>query len=277
MIKIGLTTWTEHPSLLLSKPATLWEYASKLPVVEVDNPFYGIPSQESVAKWVSQTPTNFKFLIKGHQAMTLHRPWQETFSSEKELYETYFETIAPILKENKLAAILLQFPARFDCVQEHILYLRRLRKIFGALPVAIEFRHPSWYEPKYLEQTISFMRQEKFILLTIDEPQVLGKSVPFHPVVTNDDQAIFRFHGRSKTGWNASGDNWRKERTLYCYNESELQELAMGIKKVSSQVKETIVIFNNNSGGDAAANALALMDLLEIEYTDLNPTQLGLF
>ena len=261
MIQIGLTTWTEHPDLTLSKHRTLWEYASKLPVVEVDNPFYGIPSEKSVTEWVKQTPANFKFLVKGHQAMTLHRPWQESFGSEKELYETYFAAIDPLVKANKLAAVLLQFPARFDCVPEHILYLRRIRKIFRTLPVALEFRHPSWYESTYLDQTVAFMRQEKFILLTIDEPQVLGKSVPFYPVLTHPEIGIFRFHGRSLAGWTASGDNWRKERTLYCYNEAELNELAVGIKKIAKEAKETFVIFNNNSGGDAAASSCSILGI----------------
>ena len=44
MITIGLTTWTEHPSLLGgTEKLTLTEYSGVLPVVEVDTPFYGIP------------------------------------------------------------------------------------------------------------------------------------------------------------------------------------------------------------------------------------------
>lgn len=38
----------------------------------------------------------------------------------------------------------------------------------------------------------------------------------------------------------------------------ELQELAHEVKVVDSKTKEVGVIFNNNSGGDAAENALAL-------------------
>ncbi|ETI70564.1 hypothetical protein BAVI_01819 [Neobacillus vireti LMG 21834] len=37
------------------------------------------------------------------------------------------------------------------------------------------------------------------------------------------------------------------------------------------------LLFNNNSGGDAADNAKEMMNLLHIEYDDLAPRQLGLF
>ena len=41
MMTIGLTTWTEHPSLLGgTDKLTLTEYSGVLPVVEVDTPFY---------------------------------------------------------------------------------------------------------------------------------------------------------------------------------------------------------------------------------------------
>lgn len=277
MIRIGLTTWTEHPSLLLKNKPTLQDYASKLPLIEIDSPFYGIPRRESVANWVQSTPSDFKFIVKSHQGMTLHRHWADFYATEKELYQTYFEALEPLRASGKLAAILCQFPASFDCVTEHVTYLKRLRKIFKGWPLAIELRHGSWYTSEFLTKTLSFMREHEYTLLTIDEPQVVGKSVPFYPDVTTPTQAIFRFHGRSTTAWQARGENWRKERTLYRYNEIELEELASTIKQVSKNVKETYVIFNNNSGGDAAANALSLIELLGIEYTDLNPSQLALF
>lgn len=68
-----------------------------------------------------------------------------------------------------------------------------------------------------------------------------------------------------------------KKRTLYRYNDQELYELAETIKRLQGQTKEIGVIFNNNSGGDAAENALALKKILDITYDDLNPAQIDLF
>ena len=52
--------------------------------------------------------------------------------------------------------------------------------------------------------------------------------------------------------------------------ENEDQELA-------KHTKDIIVLFNNNSGGDAAGNAKELQSMLGIDYEGLNPKQLDLF
>ena len=52
---------------------------------------------------------------------------------------------------------------------------------------------------------------------------------------------------------------------------------AREVKAVDSKTKEIGVIFNNNSGGDAAENALALQKILNIKPDGLNPTQMDLF
>ena len=57
----------------------------------------------------------------------------------------------------------------------------------------------------------------------------------------------------------------------------KLQKLAHEVKVVDSKTKEVGVIFNNNSGGDAAENALALQKILNIKPDGLNPTQMDLF
>lgn len=277
MINIGLTTWSEHTSLIKKPRPSLGDYASKLPVVEIDNPFYGIPSRKTFENWESQTPDAFKFLVKANQAMTLQTSWEDYYESEQSLYKAYKTAIEPFVRTGKLEAILCQFPAMFDCTKENIVHLRRMRHYLGDLPLSVELRHPSWYEPDYLAKTIEFMQAERFILLTIDEPQVQDRSIPFYPVVTHPDKAIFRLHGRYKDGWLAKGDDWRKKRTLYRYNQEELEEIKEAVLDVASQVKTTTVIFNNNSGGDAADNAMALKELLGIDYSGLNPEQIDLF
>ncbi|WP_314209102.1 DUF72 domain-containing protein [Vagococcus salmoninarum] len=277
MIEIGLTTWSEHPSLLNKNKITLAEYSSKLPVVEIDTPFYGIPTPQTTVKWVSETPKDFGFILKGHQSMTTHSPWQDHYPTEKEMYERYFAMLEPLITSQKLRGILLQFPASFNCTAEAILHLKRLRKIFSDLPVVIEFRHPSWYEADFLQGTLAFMKEQEFILMVVDEPQLPGKSIPFYPIVTNKQQVIFRCHGRYQAGWTAKGDDWRKKRTLYRYNEEELTELANALQQIEKDCPLVTIIFNNNSGGDAAANALTLKEFLGINYEGLNPEQMDLF
>lgn len=277
MIAIGLTSWSDHPHLLLENKPTLANYAARLPMIELDTPFYGIPSQATVQAWVQTTPADFRFLIKVHRAITLQGDWQETWETEEQLYIQYLTAMQPMIASGKLAAFLLQFPAFFTCTTKHVAYLQRLRQRFVNYPLAIEFRHASWYAEKYFPDMLTFMRAQKLTLVSVDEPQVPEHSVPFVAVQTTPNLAIFRLHGRNQTGWLAKGPDWRKKRTLYSYSHSELLELAEVIKETAQHTAYTAVIFNNNSGGDAAANALALKEILQLDYTKLNPLQLNLF
>ena len=73
-------------------------------------------------------------------------------------------------------------------------------------------------------------------------------------------------------------DAWRAVRFLYDYTLEELTQFAHDIQSVDDQVDgDVYVIFNNNSGGHAAKNALKLIDILNIEYVDLAPRQMKLF
>ncbi|MGH2189177.1 DUF72 domain-containing protein, partial [Enterococcus faecium] len=111
----------------------------------------------------------------------------------------------------------------------------------------------------------------------VDEPQIPTNPVPFYPYVTNPNLVLFRFHGRNAAGWLANDAEWRKKRTLYHYNTQEIADLSEAVLKMSQEAKEVGVIFNNNSGGDAAENALQMQKVLNLSYDDLNPKQLDLF
>ena len=91
------------------------------------------------------------------------------------------------------------------------------------LPIAIEFRHKSWFAEEFKEGTLQFLSDMHFINVVVDQPQTPDNSVPFVPVVTNTDLAFMRLHGRNYAGW--LGDDaidWRTFRTLYDYPEEEL-------------------------------------------------------
>ncbi len=46
---------------------------------------------------------------------------------------------------------------------------------------------------------------------------------------------------------------------------------ADAVRQIKNQAEQVAVIFNNNSGGDAADNALQLQQLLGLEFPDLAP------
>lgn len=64
---------------------------------------------------------------------------------------------------------------------------------------------------------------------------------------------------------------------LYDYNEEELQGLAVQIRSLARQAKDVFVLFNNNSGNHAAANAKRLQAILDVHFEGLAPKQMNIF
>ena len=145
--------------------------------------------------------------------------------------------------------------------------------------MCVEFRHQSWFNEQFKEQTLAFLTEHQIIHSVVDEPQVKEGSVPLINRITTE-KAFVRYHGRNKQGWtkkDMTDQEWRDVRYLYNYNKQELTDLANKVKILEHKAKQVYVVFNNNSGGHAAQNAKTYQDLLDIEYTGLAPQQLKLF
>jgi uncharacterized protein YecE (DUF72 family) len=282
MIYVGLAGWGDHDSLYpdgIKVKDKLAEYGSHFLVVEVDTSFYAIQPVRNAEKWVSETPKGFRFVVKAYQGMTKHlRKDHIPFQTSKEMFQAFKDSLTPYLNSKKLAAVLFQFPPWFDCRKENVAYIRYCKKMMGAFPVALEFRHQSWFRSDYREGTLSFMQQEGWIHSIADEPQAGEGSVPLVPVATDSNMTIVRMHGRNVQGWNKQeGVDWREVRFLYSYSTEELLEWKKIIQELSMHTKDIYILFNNNSGGDAARNAKAFQEILGVEYEGLSPKQLDLF
>jgi uncharacterized protein YecE (DUF72 family) len=279
MIMIGVTGWGDHDSLYSSGIAPgnrLKEYAGHFPTVEVDASFYAIQPRQNSTKWVKDTPNTFRFIVKAYQGMTGHQRGPIPFENKQAMFNAFIDSIEPY--QEKLAMVLFQFPPWFDCKKENVDYLRWCKELMGEIPCALEFRHQSWFHPEFKQRTLDFMKSEKWIHSICDEPQAGNTSIPTILEVTDPKKVLVRFHGRNIHGWNKRTDqNWREVRYLYRYNQQELTEWAENIKKLQQQCEQVYVLFNNNSGGDAADNAKQMIDLLSIDYDGLAPRQLGLF
>lgn len=281
MIYIGLAGWGDHDSLYpagIKSSDKLAEYSSHFPVVEVDTSFYAIQPVRNVEKWINDTPETFRFIVKAYQGMTRHKRKDLPFQTVGEMFQAFKESIKPYQESKKLVAVLFQFPPWFECNKENVAYIRYCKKVMGDIPVALEFRNQSWFSSSYREGTLSFMKNEGWIHSIADEPQAGEGSVPFVPVPTDRDMAIVRMHGRNVQGWNKQKNmNWREVRFLYKYSPEELLRLKKVIQKLENETKDVYVIFNNNSGGDAADNAKEFQEILGVEYEGLASKQLGLF
>lgn len=279
MIQIGLTGWSDHPSITTNPQNKLGDYAAHFPIVELDSSFYAIPSQERIQQWLKNTPETFQFIVKAYGPLTQHTRRADETVPLKQLFHIFRTNFLPLLESGKLNSYLFQFPPYFTCVKENVTYLRNIRSLMGDVPIAVEFRHASWFSPDYQPETLKFLKKYDFIHVVVDQPQTPHNSVPFVPAVTNPTQAFLRLHGRNYEGWlgQDQSKDWREYRTLYNYSETELLTLKSTTLSLAKQAKKVAVIFNNNSGGHAAGNAKCFQSLLGINYDGLAPRQLDLF
>ncbi|WP_132744740.1 DUF72 domain-containing protein [Scopulibacillus darangshiensis] len=280
MIYVGLTGWGDHPAVYdhPSKGTKLQMYSSHFPIVELDSAFYAILPEKNYVNWIKETPDSFSFIVKAYQTLTGHGRGDSPDQGLKETFAAFKSSIRPLIEAGKLGAVLFQYPPWFECTKENVNLLRFTKEIMADVPLALEFRNQSWFADGMKEKTLAFMKSEMWIHAVCDEPQSGVGSVPTVLVPTNEDKTIVRMHGRNTEGWvNRGQPNWREVRYLYRYNRNELEAWKEKLQALQKDTKDIYVLFNNNSGGDAADNANTLLTLLDIKYEGLAPKQLGLF
>lgn len=282
MIYAGLTGWGDHYDLytgLTNKKDKLVTYSSHFPIVELDATYYAIPRTSTIEKWCSETPGKFKFVVKAHQFMTGHSDYRDYYDSIKDVFSAFRDMLRPMEDAGKLGFVLLQFPPWFDCNNKNIRYIKYAKAQLHPYKVAVEFRNQTWFQDNYKEETLSFLHNNNMIHSICDEPQAGIGSIPFVNRVT-DQTAFIRMHGRNVHGWtqkDRSSEEWRNVRYLYDYNKLELAWLKKQVEILSHKTKDIFIVFNNNSGGHAANNAMDFLKLMDIQYEGLSPKQLRLF
>ncbi|SDX25934.1 DUF72 domain-containing protein [Paenibacillus sp. CF384] len=269
MIEIGLCGWGDHSELYREAGKDknkLPAYAHWFRVVEVDSTFYAIQSPQVMQKWATETPDHFRFVIKAYQGMTGHArggKGHHPYESEAAMFQAFRDAIEPIRAAGKLLAVLFQYPPWFNCTRPNVETLRTAKARMADIPCALEFRNQSWFTSEMSEKTIAFTRREGWIHTVCDEPQAGEGSIPIVEAATDEQFTIVRLHGRNTDGWVSAGQpNWRDVRYLYRYNETELSEWVERLRRLEQSTGTVCVLFNNNSGGDAADNALQLMAML---------------
>jgi uncharacterized protein YecE (DUF72 family) len=121
----------------------LEHYARTLSACEINATFYRLQSEQTFAKWASQTPQSFRFSLKAHRGLT-HGKSIAPGPESRGLLDTFVKGAAVLGPQ--LGVILFQFPPyrhRDDA---------QLESLIDALPagvrVAFEFRHESWESPE---------------------------------------------------------------------------------------------------------------------------------
>ena len=215
-------------------------YASIFNTIEINSSFYKVPQSKTVQKWRDAVPERFRFTYKMWKQVTHCRGLQ----FEKADVEKFMQAIS--FAGDKKGCLLIQFPPGAGIENE--LALKDLLNTIvetdpeRTWPLALEFRHRSWYDDRIYELVDS-----------------LGATIVIHdipksatPVIDLASEFIYvRFHG--PTG------NYRGS-----YDEEILAEHASYINDWIAD-GQTVYVYFNNTAGDAYANCIMMNKLVDKE------------
>jgi uncharacterized protein YecE (DUF72 family) len=206
-------------------------YFAQFPVVELQDPFYEMPSPALAAKWRAEAPAGFRFCLKAWQLIT-HTPSSPTYrrlkskvaESERDLYGSFrpteqvalaWERTVEVARALDAAVVLFQCPASFRPTLENV---RNLRAFFPSIergPWLLAWEPRGAWPPEVVRELCA-----DYDLVHCVDP-LFGES-------QTGGTTYWRLHGRG--GYN------------YVYSDEELDWLAA---EAAKRAGEVYVLFNN--------------------------------
>lgn len=138
-------------------------YASMFNAIELNATRYGNFPPSTWAKWVAETPPDFRFCPKMHQSVAQIRRLQGV----DDVLPPFLDSVAHA--GERLGPILLQMPENFG--PEHI---GRLAAFLPMMPkgwkLAVEMRHPGWMKADVLASYLELLAKQGAAAVITDAP-----------------------------------------------------------------------------------------------------------
>ena len=130
-----------------AKPSDYLEYYSeKFSAIELNSTFYHLPKAETLSKWMEVTPKKFRFCPKVPQQISHVQKLRDCKFWISETVKSFSQF------GDKLGVVFLQLPPSFSKSEEK--YLKEFLGHWSTeIPLAVEFRHSSWFEKGKLADT----------------------------------------------------------------------------------------------------------------------------
>ena len=252
VIRLGTSGWSHRDWEGIFYPKEnkdkLTFYSNVFDTAEIDSTFYEYPRKAMIQACARITPDDFVFSAIVPKTIT-HDKGLDVQRGAGEYLMGFLDDLRPLEESGKLGPVIFQLPQTFRYEDR----LRRLIDFFGALPAdvkfAVEFRNKSWHRA----ETWDLLRQCDIANAIADDP------VMTPAIVVTTDFAVIRWHGRGSRPW-----------TDYRYSPPEIDDWARRVKEMEGSVKEVYGYFGNHFHGNAAADALAMIDKLGLANAQQN-------
>ena len=200
-------------------------YAERFPSVEINATFYRMPTSKSIAGWLGQVPSSFRFTLKANRRITHDKRLKDVGDSVAFFVATARE-LGP-----QLGALLFQTPPNLKCDLER--FDAFLATLPDGVPAAFEFRHDSWLD----DEVYARLRARNFALCVADTET---RSVP---VVHTADFAYLRLRDEG-------------------YDDEAIRKWTAQAQALSTRCRDVFVYFKHEDAGKGAVFGQRMIELL---------------
>ena len=228
-------------------------YAEHFDTVEINSTFYRVPDAPMVESWLRRTPASFIFSAKLYQKFThpdmfLARGGVSDWDVTRGDVDQFRRGIDPLAEQQRLGALLMQFPSSFHAEPDTRAYLEWLLEVFEGYPIAVELRHDTWQQND--AETRNLLDAHGAALALTDQPAA-GVTI-----ATAAQTAYLRLHGRNAASWWQHDES--EDRYNYLYSPEELEPYAEVARRSAGDGKKVFLYLNNHFSAKAVANAAVL-------------------
>lgn len=188
---IGCTGWSmkEWVGSIYPKNAKakdfLKYYTEQFNTIELNTTHYRIPTLATIQKWKDQSVADFKFCPKVPQTIS----HSKSLGIGTSALQQFCDAVANL--EDKLGCCFIQLPPYFG-VDRMPLLLNFIDQFPSEIPLAIEFRHESWFSQLHDFKNIMEHMEQKGVSSVISD--VAGRRDVLHMHLTTST-AMIRFVG----------------------------------------------------------------------------------
>lgn len=193
-IYIGMARWGDRNLVgkLYPKGTTakdyLYHYSRQFNTIEMNTTHYRIPNLDMVAQWKEKTPAHFEFCPKVPQVISHSSDFGESIRATDQFLEALYAF------GDQLGLAFLQLPPTLEPRNGGKALFDYLSHWPHDVPLAIELRHPGWFEDDRIGERAFDLLEEHQLSTVITD--TAGRRDVIHMQLTNP-KLMVRFVGNS--------------------------------------------------------------------------------
>ena len=228
---------------------SLWlrYYSRHFGCCEINFTHCQIPEPFTIQQLAEETGGGLQFVFRIPSRLV------ESHPENPELVRRFAAALWPLKEAGQIAGLLVPFPSEFGFFRDNFQRLCLLRDSLEGMTLIAEFGCSDWLTSRAARH----LSAEHIALACIDGGTSLQDRTFF---CATAGLAYVRFQGRNRARWTKKDGSAQHN---YLYSRAELSAAVPEIRRLENESERVLVLMNNPWHGQAAVNALMLLEVLE--------------